>query len=143
MDKTLQAQMIEAVDDLYLKSLKHRITGYANISTCDMLDYLYASYGKMTPQDLQQLDEDMKPPYDPHLPIENLFDQIETAKDLAQVAYAPYAEAQLLNTAYNLVFQSSVFPETCREWRKLPNLEKIWAQFKTMFKEEHQDFWNT
>ena len=94
----------------------------------------------MTPQDLQQLDEDMKRPYDPTLPIENLFDQIEHAKDLAQAANVPYAEAQLLNTAYNLVFQSSVFPETCREWRKLPNDQKTWSHFKTMFTEAHQDF---
>ena len=44
----------------------------------------------------QQLDKDMKQPYDPHLPIENLFDQIETAKGLAQAANAPYAEAKAL-----------------------------------------------
>ena len=91
-----------------------------------MLNHLYAAYGKMTPQDLQQLDEDMKRPYNPTLPIENLFDQIEIAKDLAQAANAPYAEAQLLNIACNLVFQSSFFPETCCEWRKLPNNQKIW-----------------
>ena len=47
------------------------------------------------------------------------------------------------NAAYNLVFQSSVFSETCREWRKIPNHEKTWAQFKTMFIEAHQDFWDT
>ena len=70
-----------------------------------MLDHLYAVYGKMTPQDLQQLDEDMKQPYDPHLPIENLFNQIENVKDLAQAANAPHVNAQLLNPAYNIIFQ--------------------------------------
>ena len=39
----------------------------------------------------------MKNPYDPHIPIENLFDLIELAKDLAQAAGAPYAGTQLLN----------------------------------------------
>ena len=92
-EKALKSQIIQAVDDLYIKALKHRITGYANVSTRDILNHLYAAYGKMTPQDLQQLDEDMKRPYDPTLPIENLFDQIEHAKDLAQAANAPYAEA--------------------------------------------------
>ena len=118
-DKALKSQIIQAVDDLYLKALKHRITGYANVSTRAMLEHLYSSYGKMTPQDLQQLDEDMKRPYDPHMPIENLFDQIEHAQDLAQAAGAPYADAQLLNTAYNLVFQTNVFSETCRDWHRL------------------------
>ena len=50
MDKALKAKIIQAVDDIYLKSLKNRITGYANISTRDMLDHLYAAYSKITPQ---------------------------------------------------------------------------------------------
>ena len=86
------------------------------------------------------LDEDMKKLYDPNLPIETLFDQIEHAKDLAQAAGAPYAEAQLLNTAYNLVFQSNVFHDTCHDWRKLLLPQKTWNNFKTMFTEAHQDF---
>jgi len=97
----------------------------------------------MTPQDLQHLDEDMKKSYDPHLPIETLFDQIENAKDLAQAAGAPYAKSQLLNIAYNLVFQSNVFHYTCRDWRKLLTPQKSWGNFKTMFTEAHQDFRTT
>ena len=74
--------------DLYLKTLKHFITGYANVSTLEMLNHLNTSYGKMTPQDLQLLDSEMKAPYDPQLPIENLYEQIENAKDVAEVAGA-------------------------------------------------------
>ena len=139
-DKALKSQIIQAVDGLYLKELKHRITGYANVFTRAMLEHLYSAYGKMIPQDLQHLDEDMKTPYDPHMPIENLFDQIENAKDLAQAAGAPYADAQLLNTAYNLVFQTNVFNKTCHDWRRLNAKQKTWPRFKTMFTEAHQDF---
>jgi len=142
-DKALKSQIILAVEDLYIKALKHRITGYANITTRAMLEHLYNSYGKMTPQDLQHLDENMKKPYDPHLPIENLFDQIENAKDLANAAGAPYADNQLLNTAYNLVFQSNVFKDTCRDWRRLQSAQKTWPTFKTIFTEAHQDFRDT
>jgi len=142
-DKALKSQLIQAVDDLYIKTLKHRITGYANVSTSTILEHLYSAYGKMTPQDLQSLDEDMKKTYDPHMPIENLFEQIENAQDLAEAAGAPYAEAQLLNTAYTLVFQCNVFNETCREWRRLPYIDKTWPRFKTMFTEAHQDFRDT
>ena len=78
-DKALKSQIIKAVDDLYLKTLKNRITGYANVSTRQMLDHLYASYASLTPQDLQSVDSAMKQPYDPHTPIETLFDQIEDA----------------------------------------------------------------
>ena len=139
-DAALKSQIIKSVDDLYLKALKHRITGYANITTREMLNHLYTSYGKMTPQDLQLLDEDMKKPYDPHLPIENLYEQIENGKDLTEAAGAPYADSQLLNIAYNLVFQSNVFKDTCRDWRRLPQAQKTWQNFKVMFTEAHQDY---
>ena len=105
-----------------------------------MLNQLYASYGKMTPQDLQLLDKDMKKSYDPHLQIENLFQQIENRKDLAEAAGALYAESKLLNIAYNLVSQSNVFKDTCRERRKLPQAQKSWQTFKVMFTEAHQDY---
>ena len=139
-DKALKSQIIQAVHDLYLKTLKHRITGYANVSTREMLNHLYTSYGKMTPQDLQLLDSEMKTPYDPQLPIENLYEQIENAKDVAEAAGAPYADNQILNIAYNLVFQCNVFHDTCREWRRLPAASKTWPAFKRMFTEAHQDF---
>ena len=139
-DKALKSQIIKAVDYLYGKALKHRITGYTNVSMRTMLEHLYAAYGIMTPQDLQHLDEDMKTPYDPHMPIENLFDQIENAKDIDQAAGASYADAQLLNTAYNLVFQTNVFHEACRDWRRLNANQKTWPRFKTMFTEAQQDF---
>jgi len=98
-----------------------------------MLQHLYTSYEKITPQDLQHLDEDMKTPYDPHMPIENLFDQIEHAQDLAEAAGAPYADSRLLNAAYNLVFTTNVFNEICREWRRLQADDVTWAKFKIIF----------
>ena len=39
-DKALKSQIIKAVDDLYLKTLKNRITGYASVSTRQMLNHL-------------------------------------------------------------------------------------------------------
>ena len=64
----------------------------------------------------------------------------KNGKDLAEAAGAPYAESQLLNIAYILVFQSNVFKDTCRDWRKLPQAQKIWQTFKVMFTEAHQDY---
>ena len=40
-NKALKSQIIQAVDDLYLKTLKHRIIGYANVSTSAVLEHMY------------------------------------------------------------------------------------------------------
>ena len=142
-DKALKSFIIQEVGDLYIKTLKHRITGYTNVSIRNMRDHLYSAYGKMTPQDLQTLDEDMKKAYDPHMSIENRFEQIEYAQDLAEAAGVPYAKSKLLNTAYDLVFQCDVFNDICRAWHRLPPNKKTWKKLKTMFAEAYEDFMDT
>jgi hypothetical protein len=76
-DKALQQQIIGAVDKLYLCTLNHRITGFANVTTQQMLVQLYTTYGRLTPADVRNNDAAMKQPYNPNEPIETLFNQIE------------------------------------------------------------------
>ena len=57
----------------------------------------------------------MNQPYDPYTPIENLYEQIEQAVDLAATAGAPCNATQIVNVAYTIVFNTNVFQETCRE----------------------------
>lgn len=139
-DKALKSLLINAVDDMYIKALKNRITGYAQVTTRQILDHLYLNYGKLTPQDLQVIDTQMKTAYNPHEPIENLFEQIEQAVEIAAAAQAPYDPTQVVNIAYTIVFNTGVFQDSCRDWRKMQQANKTWPNFKTHFSEAHRDF---
>jgi hypothetical protein len=70
--KALKQQVIAAVDVMYLKSLRNRITGFATATTLEMLTHLYTSYGRLTPADLQGNDTRLRNPYDTNQPIEAL-----------------------------------------------------------------------
>jgi hypothetical protein len=48
-----------------------------------MMAHLYTHYAKISPSDLTLNDAAMKKPYDPNLPIENLFEQINDAVEYA------------------------------------------------------------
>jgi hypothetical protein len=37
---------------MYLQTLSHRVTGFANITTRQMLTHLYTTYGRLSPSDL-------------------------------------------------------------------------------------------
>ena len=139
-DKALKSQLITAVDEMYIKALSHRITGFAQITTRQIIVHLYDNYGKLSPQDLKQNNDNMMTPYDVNTPIETLFEQIEEAVDIASEAGAPYNQNQILNTAYTLIYDTNSFPQTCREWRRLPEANKTWPEFKTMFSEAHKDY---
>jgi len=132
-DKALKQLLLSAVNDIYLKALKNPVSGYSHITTKQLIQHLYRRYGQLTPQNLKYNDDAMNAPYDATTPIENLFEQIENAQDVASAANAPYNDAQILNAAYNLAFNTNVFPETCREWRRLPQAQKTWNSFKLLY----------
>ena len=66
-------------------------------------------------------------------PIEVFFNQIEEAVEYAQNGRAPYTNAQVLNTAFVVMAQAKIFKDACKEWRKKPNNEKSWSNFKNHF----------
>lgn len=138
-DKALKQQLLAAIQEMYYKTLRHRITDYATISTKQILTHLYATYGNITPADLADNDARLKAPFDPSQPIEILFDQIEDAVDLAAAAQAEYTQAQIVAYAYNLIFQTGVFHDACRDWRRRFAADRTWATFKTDFAIAHQE----
>jgi hypothetical protein len=116
-NKALKQQLLAAIQEMYHKTLRHRITEYATVTTKQTLTHLYATYGNITPADLADKDARLKAPFDPSQPIKVMFDQIEDAVDLAAAAQAEYTQAQIVAYAYNLVFQTGVFNDACRDWR--------------------------
>ena len=140
VDKALKQQLIEAVDDLYLKALRNKYVGFSNQSFLTMIAHLYLHYAKISPSDLTLNDSAMKKPYDPNLPIENLFEQINDAVEYAAAGKTPYSNAQIETIAYQLVFNTGVFGLDCKEWRKKPPLDKTWANFIVFFTERHMDW---
>jgi hypothetical protein len=76
---------------------------------------------------------------DSGLPFESFVTQIDEAVGYANAGETPYAAAQIVANAYNNVFQTGLFPDACREWRRRPNVEHIWLNFKTDFAEAHRD----
>jgi hypothetical protein len=139
-DKALKQQIIGAVDKLYLRTLNHRITGFANVTTRQMLVHLYTTFGRLTPADVQNNDAAMKQPYNPNAPMEPLFHQIEEPIDVADAAGAAYTPSQIVAISYNLIVATGMFPEACREWRRRVTNTQTWHNFKADFAAAHQDY---
>ena len=81
----------------------------------------------------------MNQPHDANQPIEVLFDQIEDAVDFAAAGNTPFTNEQIVNAACNLVFDTGMFSDECKEWQKKETANKTWDEFKLRFAEAHQD----
>ena len=54
MESALKAQVIEAVEEMYLVVLRNRYTAYLGVSVRDLLDHLLLRYGRISARDWEQ-----------------------------------------------------------------------------------------
>jgi hypothetical protein len=94
----------------------------------------------IAPTELTQNYERLNTPYDPNLPIETLFQQIQDARAFAVADGQPYGAAMIVNVAYTLVLNTGLFPDACRAWQSRVIAGKKWAQFKIDFATAHREF---
>ena len=80
-----------------------------------MLTYLYNNYGIITAVDIENNDEDISTPYNPALPIETLFHQIEVAAEFAEAGNRPYEKDQIISRVYLLILKTGLYQEACRD----------------------------
>ena len=138
----LKQQLISAVPDIYLRTLRHRHTGYASVTCYQLLHHLFITYGRMTPMDHQVNDTRFRSSYDPAQPFETFIQQIEDAQDYADAGGQAYTPEQIVSNAYTIMFNTGMFVDTCREWRRKPVADQTWANFKTEFSLAHTDLGN-
>jgi hypothetical protein len=140
VDQAIKKLIIESFDDAYLNALSDKIVGYANCTSFQLLTHLLTYYAMIAPTELTQNYERLNTPYDPNLPIETLFQQIQDARAFAVAGGQPYGAAMIINVAYTLVFNTGLFPDACRVWQSRAIAGKTWAQFKIDFATAHREF---
>jgi hypothetical protein len=133
MQNALKKQVIDAIEPIYLRSLRNRHVGYANHTIRDLITYLIDTYGLITPIDLKKNNDLLNTAWDPNTPFEYLVDQVEEAVEYADDGNQPFTAQQIINAAYTIVFNTGIFFEECKHWRLLPAVDKTWDRFKEHF----------
>jgi hypothetical protein len=63
--------------------------------------------------------------YDPAQPIKHLFSQNENAIDYVDAGHGPYTTSQVVTNVFSLSFHTGLFSESCHEWRRRLDAEKM------------------
>ena len=69
----LKTQLIKAVNETYIRGIRDRITGYATHTTRDSIEYLYQTYGSVTPAQLIANYQNFRAPYDGSTDLDTYF----------------------------------------------------------------------
>jgi hypothetical protein len=89
VDQAIKKLILEAFDDAYLNALSDESVGYADCTSLQLLTHLLTYYTMIAPTEITQNYERLNTPYDPNLPIETLFQQIQDARAFAVAGGVP------------------------------------------------------
>eukprot|EP00957_Ditylum_brightwellii_P065458 4966049-Ditylum_brightwellii.AAC.1 len=71
----------------------------------------------------------MNQAFNPALPIEDFFEQMDEGQMLMDAVNAPFTKNQLVSKAFNLIFVTGVHNAACKEWRRKAPNDKTWINF--------------
>ncbi len=132
-EKLLKKQLLAAIPDLYINTLKHPTTNYANVTTLALLTHLWQSYGTVNEAALDANLIAMAVPWHPTTPIEQLFKQLADGIIIAEAGECPMHDKHVIRIGYNIIFKTGLFEPYCHEWRGRASADKNFATFQTFF----------
>jgi hypothetical protein len=136
----ISALILEAIDPVYLATLRLPYVGIGTRTPLEILAHLYTNYANITPSDLEQNGLAMQQPCDVNQPIEVFYKQIEDAMEFAAAGQTPYSPAQILSIAYQGIFRTGIFADDCKIWKRQLPAYKTWEQFKTDFRIAYKEY---
>ena len=78
---------------------------------------------RTTRGDLKENDKWINTKFNPNQPIEVMTYQIKDAIDFEESGSPPHSPQQTLNSVWNLIFDTELFQDEYKEWRKFPEAE--------------------
>ena len=139
-EKALIAQIVESIDQMYLRALLNRTTGQYSSDIRAVLMHLFATHGKITPQQVKAKEmSTFNMHYDISLPVDTVFNAIDDLTDLAEHALSPMTPQQMMDMAYVIFARQPILQQDLRLWNRRPPAERTWANMLIHFRDAQSD----
>jgi uncharacterized membrane protein YgcG len=139
-EKALIAQIVAAIDPIYLRALLNRATGQYSHDIRSVLLHLFSTYGKITPQQVKAKELAVyNMHYDISLPVDTVFNAIDDLADLAEHALSPMTPQQLIDLAYVILARQPILQQDLRLWNRRPAHERTWLNMLDHFRTAQSD----
>ena len=141
VEAALRQQIVAAIDDQYLASIRSTQSNAINMSVHEILStHLYPLYGDIDPEKLQQQESTVRSMvYDPTEAPDVVYQAIDNLMTMGSAGHAPYTSSQAVNMAYIILSKTGKFETSLREWIRKPQVDKTWVNFKAHFTAAHKE----
>ena len=136
----MRTQIINAIDDDYLRPLKNIHTDTINDSISFIFNFLKTTYGNMTTGQLKSKEaevDDML--YDPSTTVDSVFNKIDDFQDLCVLTTNAKIDTQLVNTAYLICQKTGLFMDSLKRWNQKASVDKTYQNLKIYMRKEYLD----
>jgi hypothetical protein len=133
VERTLKAQLIAAIDSLYINELRDDTMGFANATTLQLLTHLHATYGEVRSDHLEANAMRLDRLWNPLDPIETVWINAQECRRFAAAGLDPISESTAVRKTVSMFDKLGVFADAIRDWRKRPDAEWTWSNLKTDF----------
>ncbi|CAB9528753.1 hypothetical protein SEMRO_2312_G322870.1 [Seminavis robusta] len=137
-ETALKKQLLEAIPETFIKSLKHEMYGYAQITTLELLTHLDTTYGNVNADDLEDNMKRMHAQWSPTQSIEDLYNQLKDAQKFA-ADHDTISDKMAVRAAIKNLTNSGVFTDAIKDWRKKPDNDQTMAALQTHFTEADKE----
>ena len=135
-EKALIAQVVDSIDPIYLRALLNRTTGQYSTDIRAVLQHLFATHGKITPQQVKAKEmATYNMHYDISQPVDTVFNTIDDLADLAEHALAPMTHQQMIDMAYVLFARQPILQQDLCLWNRRPVVERTLANMLNHFRD--------
>ena len=117
MINALKRQIILAVDPTFLRALAHPKLGFMKVSPLSMIQHLDATYGRLTPGEIEANRLALSTPWNPDRPIEDLWASVDTIRRIADDGQAPITEVTAISLLLDMFETSGLLSSTTEKYR--------------------------
>ena len=121
MLKNLIKQLVAAVEDTYLKSLRDATSNSITLPLHQVLDYLFTCYGRIDPDTLlEEADKVRDMNYNLSDPLVTVIGNVEEPERIAVAALNPYSKTQKVQMGLKTIKNTHDFEQGLRDWYGRP-----------------------
>ena len=95
-------------------------------------NYLHSEYGRLTSQDIDEIDKRMKTQISGDTEFAAVVQQIEDGQEAVALQNS-YTDIQIVTITKNLIESTGFYTMDCREWNRTYKAQKNWVNFKLYF----------
>ncbi len=130
-DNILKKSITDTIPEDYLLELQGEL-GYHGKTTRDFIVHLKENFGKVTPEQIKEIEQDMMKQWDPNSPIEQLWHQLETGFQALKGTKGQITNDGIIVKASNIINATGIkdLKKAIQKFEALPSAQQTLATFK-------------